>query len=213
MKQFKFLLVIFFSTIVMSSWAQSIEITPSYGFQFGSKLSYGSNYIKIDDGDQYGLTVGFELDTDLVAEVTYFRHSTELNIRDIILSPVESRLTDLNIDWFLVGASKYFSDNKVKPFAGGGLGFVVLTPKNENFDLINRGLDNQTRFTFSFKTGVNAMITDVVGVNLQFNLLLPVSWGGVYVGGGPGGVGAGAGVSGTTVIGSFSGGLVFKLGS
>ncbi len=213
MKQFKFLLFIFSFSIVMSSWAQTIEITPSYGFQFGTKLDYGINYIQIDDSDQYGLTIGYELDSDLMAELTYFRHTTQLNIRDVILSPIETKLTDLNIDWFLLGASKYFGDNKLKPFIGGGLGWVFFTPKNENFDLINRGLDNQTRFTFSFKTGVNAMITDVVGVNLQFNLLLPIAWGGVYVGGGPGGVSGGVAVSSSTLIASFSGGLVFKLGS
>ena len=56
------------------------------------------------------------------------------------------------------------------------------------------------------------MISEVVGINLQGNLLFPVEWGGVYVGGGTGGVSGGASVSTTTVIGGFSGGLIFRLG-
>jgi len=199
--------------IVSSTWSQSIEVTPSYGFQFGSKLNYGPNYIQIDDSEQYGLTLGFELDSDLMAEITYIRHSTQLNIRDVVLGPQEVRLSDLNADWFLIGASKYFANDKVRPFAGGGLGLVFLSPKNENLSLLNRDFDNQTKFTFVFKTGANIMVSEVVGINLQFNLLLPIQWGGFYASGGTGGFSSGVGVSSTTVIAGFSGGLVFRLGS
>lgn len=213
MRYIKFFFLICFSMIVSSTWSQSIEVTPSYGFQFGSKLNYGPNYIQIDDSDQYGLTLGFELDSDLMAEITYIHHSTQLNIRDVVLSPNQVRLSDFNADWILIGASKYFANEKVRPFAGGGLGLVFLAPKNENMSLINRSLDNQTKFTFSFKTGANIMITEAVGINLQFNLLIPIEWGGVYVGGGPGGVSGGVGASSSTLIAGFSGGLVFRLGS
>lgn len=200
-------LAIFTSTL----WAQSIEITPSYGIQFGSKLNYGPNYIKIEDSDQFGLTVAYEVSYDIMAEISYIHHSTELTIRDSGLSAGTPRLSDLNADWFLIGASKYFKTDKVKPFAGGGLGLVFLAPKNENFDIINRGLDNETKFTFSFKAGVNVMLSKAVGINLQGNLLLPIEWGGVYVGGGSGGVSGGIGVAGSTIIAGFSGGLVFRL--
>lgn len=193
--------------------AQDIEITPSYGIQFGSKLNYGPNYIKIEDSDQFGLTVAYAMSSDLMAEISYIHHGTELSIRDIALSSGTQRLSDLNADWFLIGASKYFKTDKVKPFAGGGLGLVFLAPKNENFDIINRRLDNETKFTFSFKAGVNVMLSKAIGVNLQGNILLPIEWGGVYVGGGPGGVSSGVGVAGSTIIAGFSGGLVFHLGS
>jgi len=192
-------------------WAQGIEITPSYGIQFGSKLNYGPNYIKIEDSDQFGLNIAYELSSDLMAEISYIHHSTELTIRDIGLSTGTPRLSDLNADWFLIGASKYFKNDKVRPFAGGGFGLVFLAPKNENFDIINRGLDNQTKFTFSFKAGVNVMLSKAIGINLQGNILLPIEWGSVYVGGGSGGVSGGVGVAGSTIIAGFSGGLVFRL--
>jgi len=199
--------------IVSSTWSQSIEVTPSYGFQFGSKLNYGPNYIQIDDSDQYSLTLGFELDSGLMGEITYMHHSTQLNIRDVVIGPGTQRLSDLNADWVLLGASKYFKTEKVKPFAGGGLGLVFLAPKNENSSILNRGFDNQTKFAFTFKTGANIMVSEVVGINLQFNLLLPVEWGGYYVGGGTGGFSSGVGVQSSTIIAGFSGGLVFRLGS
>ena len=56
------------------------------------------------------------------------------------------------------------------------------------------------------------MFSEVVGINLQGNLLFPVEWGGVFVGGGTGGISTGASVGTTTILAGFSGGLVFKLG-
>lgn len=197
--------------ISFSTQAQTIEITPSYGFQFGTKVNYGPNYIKIDYSDQYGITLGFETFDDMMAEISYFHQGTELRIRDIILSPSENRLSDLSVDWILVGATKYFPSGKIRPFAGGALGMVIFSPKNENTSIINSSLGSSTKFAFTFKAGVNIMSSDRVGLNLQGNLMLPVQWGGIYVGGGPGGVSGGVGVSSTTLIGGFSTGLVFRI--
>ncbi|MDU8886804.1 hypothetical protein RXV94_11585 [Yeosuana sp. MJ-SS3] len=191
--------------------AQNLEITPHYGYQFGTKLNYGPNYLKIDDSDQYGITLGMEMASGLTGEITYIHHSTELKIRDILLGPVEERLADLNADWVLLGANKYFKEGKVRPFAGGGLGLVFIAPKNENLLVANRRFDNQTKFTFSFKTGANIMVSEVVGINLQFNMLFPIEWGGFYVGGGTGGFSSGVSVSSSTIIAGFSGGLVFRI--
>lgn len=192
--------------------SQTVEIIPSYGYQFGSKLNYGPNYLKAKDSDQYGISVGYGMDENLIIGLSYTRMSTELRIRDRIVSPAENRLSDLNFDWFQLGATRYFQTDKVRPFAGGGLGLVVISPKDVNTAIATRGLESTTRFAFSFKAGVNIMFSDRVGLNLQGNLFLPVEWGGVYVGGGSGGVSSGVSVGTTTVLGGFSGGLVFLLG-
>jgi hypothetical protein len=199
------------SLITNNSFAQTIEITPSYGYQFGAKLNYGQNYIKIDDSGQYGINLGFEVFDDFMAEISYFHQGTELRIRDIILSPIEDRLSDLSVDWINIGGTKYFPSGKIRPFVGGAIGIVIFSPKNENFNLINSSLDVVTKFSFTFKGGVNFMFSDRIGLNFQGNLMFPVDWGGVYVGGGPGGVGGGVSASSTTVIGGFSAGLVFRL--
>ena len=197
--------------VVLHSFAQTIEITPSYGFQFGSKLNYGVNYLEISDSDQWGLTVGFETFDDLMIELSYTHQGTELNIRDVLLSPSENRLADISGDWIMVGGTKYFPQDKVRPFVGGALGLVILSPSNENRNIVIRNFDSETRFAFSFKGGVNIMFSENIGLNLQGNLMFPVQWGSVYVGGGPGGISTGAGFSSTTLIGGFSGGLVFRI--
>ena len=200
--------LIFFS--ISASRSQVIEITPTYGYQFGSKLNYGvNNYLKIKSGDQFGLTIGVEADDDMMVELSYIHHSTELVIRDVYISPIENRVTDLYADWVMIGVNRYFGDGMVKPFFGGALGVVFLSNDNVNYDIVNYNIDNNSKFAFSFKGGANIMFSDVVGLNIQGGLMVPVTWGGVYVGSG----GSGVSVSGSTVIGYVSGGLVFRLGS
>lgn len=192
--------------------AQTFELTTFYGYQFGSELGYGPNYIKFDDSDEYGITLGFEASNDVVAELTYIHHGTQLLIRDTSIGPQEERFADLNADWIMVGASKYFQDGTIQPYAGGSLGVVLLSPTNENGAITTRRLDNRSKFAFGFKGGVAIMMTSAIGLKLQGNLLFPVEWGGVYIGAGPAGVSGGAGASSTTVIAGFSGGLVFRFG-
>jgi len=211
MKYIKTLILLVFLGTTLTSFGQAIEITPSFGYQFGTKLSYGQNYLKFDDGEQYGLTLGYDVEGELMVEVTWIHMGSELRFRDVIYSPTESRLSDISADWVEFGVNKYFQDGPVKPFLGGGLGFTIFSPSNENFEIVNRALSSTTKFSFFFKGGVNIMLTEVVGINLQGNLLFPVEWGGVYVGGGTGGISGGASVSTTTVMGGFSGGLVFRL--
>ncbi|MDU8887134.1 outer membrane beta-barrel protein [Yeosuana sp. MJ-SS3] len=199
------LLILFLNSMV--TFAQVIEFTPTYGYQFGAKLGYGPNYIKMKDSDQFGATIGIETYNGLMAELSYFNMSTELRIKDRVLSPVENYLSDLNTDWFLIGASKYFKVEKVKPFAGAGLGIVIVSPKNENRDILDNNLSSNTKFAFSFKTGVNIMFSKAIGLNLQGNLFFPVDWAGVYVG--PGGAGISTGS--TVILGGFSTGLVIRI--
>ncbi len=193
-------------TLNSNLYAQGFELTPTYGYQFGTKISYGNNYIKFKDGGQFGITAGFELQEGFMVELSYNNMSSEVVIRDILLAPTETRLSDLNLDWFLIGATRYFQSGPLKPFAGGGLGFVVVSPKNVNQDLVIGNISSETRFAFSFKAGINYMITDVIGLNLQGNVFFPVNYGGYYIGTGGAGVSAGS----TLILGGFSGGLVFR---
>ncbi len=200
-------LLIFTALVSCFASAQVFEITPSYGYQFGTKLSYGPNYVKMEDGGQFGINLGFELQPGMMLDLAYYNMNSEVKIRDVIIAPFEQRLTDLNLDWFLVGATRYLKAGPLKPFIGGGLGLVLITPKNENNDIVNGSFSSETRFAFSLKTGVNYMFSDVIGINLQGNLFLPVNYGGFYIGSG----GAGVSTGSTVIFGGFSGGLVFKI--
>lgn len=208
----------FIATLVMAllatwGYSQAIEITPTYGYQFGAKLNYGSNYLKAKDSGMFGVSLGYEVRPDYMIEVSYFNMGTELRIRDRIASPTESRLSDLNIDWFMLGGTRYFGNDKVKPFFGGQIGFSVSSPKNVDRDIAPNGLDSATKFSMGAKGGVVVMFSERVGLILQGHLLFPIQWGGFYVGAGTGGISTGVNTGTTIVMGGFSGGLVFRLGA
>ena len=208
----------FIATLVMAllatwGYSQAIEITPTYGYQFGAKLNYGSNYLKAKDSGMFGVSLGYEVRPDYMVEVSYFNMGTELRIRDRIASPTESRLSDLNIDWFMLGGTRYFGNDKVKPFFGGQIGFSVSSPKNVDRDIAPNGLDSATKFSMGAKGGVVVMFSERVGLILQGHLLFPIQWGGFYVGAGTGGISTGVNTGTTIVMGGFSGGLVFRLGA
>lgn len=204
------ILCVFFAA---SGYGQGIEITPTYGYQFGAKLNYGSNYLKMKDGDMFGISLGYEAGPEVVFEISYLNIGSELRIRDRIASPTESRLSDLNSDWFLIGGTRYFGNDRVKPFLGGQMGLSVFSPKNVDRDIAPNGLDSITKFSIAFKGGVVVMFSERVGLILQGHLLMPIQWGGFYVGAGTGGISTGINTGTTIVMGGFSGGLVFRLGS
>lgn len=205
------LILLLFTGFFFQSNAQDIDLSVDYGYQFGTKLNYGSNYLKAGDGGYLTATVGIETRGDVKAELTYKRMDTELFIKDFVISPNEQRLADLTMDWIQIGATNYFyTGNAITPFFGGTVGVVILSPKNENTAITTRSLNSTTEFAFTFKGGMIIELSDVVGIKIQGDLMFPVSWGGVYVGGGPGGVGGGVTVSSTTIMGGLSGGLVFS---
>ena len=201
-----------FAFATQSAVAQYIEISPTYGYQFGTRVNYPLGYVKMQDGDFFGITLGTEVADQTMLELSYVNQGSELLLRDRDFAPFESRLADLAVDIIQIGGTYYFQEGKVQPFGGGAMGLAIYSPKNENRDLIDFNLDNSTRFVFSFKAGVLLMVSQRIGLKFQGDLLIPVRWGGVYVGGGTGGVSGGVSLGSTTVVGAVSGGLVFRLG-
>ncbi|MGB5203904.1 MAG: hypothetical protein WBN63_06910 [Eudoraea sp.] len=202
------LILLLFTGFFFQSNAQDIDLSLDYGYQLGTKLNYGSNYLKASDGGFFRGIAGFEVGYGTMLELTYMKMNTELLIRDILISPSEDRLSDLSMDWIHIGSSRYFdSSSDLTPFFGLSAGVTIFTPKNENLAITTRDLASTTEFSFALKGGVIFNLSDVIGIKIQGDLMFPVSWGGLYVNGFGGAVYA----SGTTVMGAFSGGLVFSL--
>ncbi|WP_152286785.1 hypothetical protein [Flavicella marina] len=192
-----------FCFLSSNTQAQTVELTAGYGYQFGSKVNYGLNsYIKLNESDQYSFTIGVDMFKGAMTEVTYIHHSTEI----IQSEPGDYRkVTDLNADWILVGASKYLEMEKLRPFFGGGFGMGIFNSNNEHPEVGK--IDTKFYLAVAIKAGANYMFNDTWGLNVQGNLMFPIQWGGVYIGTG----GAGLSGSSTTLIGGFSGGLVYRI--
>ena len=205
----KILISIFISFVSLSLFGQSVEITGSYGYQFGTRVDYPFGYVKAEANPQWGISAGIEVLPKLVTKLSYVSMNTALRGRDIdFTNNRELRIADLQNDWFLFGVQRYFQDGKIKPFAGTGLGFVVVSPQNINrTQFTNLDLEQRTFFAFNVEAGINYMFSESIGFNLQGNLYFPVNYSGFYIGTGGAGLTTGA----TQIIGSFSGGLVVKL--
>jgi hypothetical protein len=127
-------------------------------------------------------------------------------------SGISSRPEDMDIaiNYILLGGTNYFKLNeKVEPFAGGGIGMAIISVKNPSAAISD---PTKEKFAWNIKLGTNIWLNEKVGLKLQAEMVSPVQafGGGFYVGTG----GTGAGVTGGSSFYQFTfgGGLVFNVG-
>lgn len=181
--------------------AQKVEITPQYGYQVGAKYNYYGGYVKLKSSDQYGLTFGINATDDITVEFMWAQQNSDISIKDFQFYPRETALTDVVVNHYQIGAIHMFGYSEARPFIGLSAGWSTFNP---DIDLY----DGTTTFTLGMSGGLKYFFTDRIGIRIQSQLLMPVSWGGIYIGSGGGGVSAG----GSILQLNFSGGLIIGLG-
>lgn len=187
--------------LAFSMEAQKVEITPQYGYQVGAKYNYYGGYVKMKGSDQYGLTFGINATDDISVEFMWAQQNSVLTVKDAVFYPQETDLSDMVVNHYQIGAIHMFGYSDARPFAGLSAGWSTFNPEENRYD-------STTTFTLGLTGGLKYFFTKRVGLRLQGQLLMPISWGGVYVGGGGGGVTAG----GSILQLNFSGGLIIGLG-
>jgi hypothetical protein len=192
-------LAIFFASFF--SYAQKFELTPQYGYQIGAKYSYYGGYIKLTGSDQYGFTVGAHASDDVIIEFMWAQQNAAVRVKDVILYPQETEITDVTVNHYQIGAIHTFGYNDAKPFFGMSAGWSTFNPDESIFS-------SNTKFSLGISGGLKYLFSDHIGIRLQTQLLIPIDWGGVYVGSGGSGVTAG----GSILQLNFSGGLIFAFG-
>ena len=190
-----------FALIAVGVYSQKVEITPQYGYQIGAKYNFYGGYIKLTDSDQFGLTVGAPLSDDIQVEFMWVQQNTNVRVKDYILYPGETTITDISVNHYQIGATHTFGYSDALPFFGISAGWSTFNPKESNFS-------SNTKFTLGVAGGVKYYFTEHIGIRLQSQLLMPIDWGGVYFGNG----GSGVHVGGTILQLNFSGGLIFGFG-
>ena len=201
MKNILFIAVILLA-VTHPFYAQKVEITPQYGYQVGAKYNYYGGYLKLKSSDQYGLTFGINATDDITVEFMWAQQNTGIRIKDFQFAPQETDLTDVVVNHYQIGAMHMFGYSEARPFIGLTAGWSTFNPDVEIYN-------GTTTFTLGVSGGLKYFFTDRIGIRIQSQLLMPVSWGGVYVGGGGGGVTAG----GSILQLNFTGGLIIGLGN
>lgn len=181
-------------------YGQKFEITPQYGYQVGSKWNYYGGYVKLQSSDHYGVSLGLNVNDNLQVEFFWAQQNSTVSVKDIVFYPIEQDVTDAQVDHFQFGIVHNFGFRETMPFVGMSAGWSTISPERRIYS-------SSTSFSLGFTGGLKHFFTDRIGIRLQGQLLMPVQWGGVYIGTG----GTGVTTGGSILQLNFSGGLIIAI--
>ena len=191
-------------TFSLASIAQSVELTPLFGYTFRSTVQITNGEARVNDGFTYGGALTIAPSPYNAIEISYYGYQTTATAQSGY-SGFEFVSKDVSVNYILIGGQRLFPVNdKVTPFTGFNLGAGWLGSKDDSFSTI-------TKFSMGFDAGVKIRVSEKVGVRLQTIFTFPITstGGSMYWGSG----GSGVGLTGYVPIWSFgfNGGLIFKI--
>ena len=139
--------------------AEGTEISVFSGYRTGGDLENGStgNKVKFDETDSYGIIIGIDSGPEHVMEFLYSYQNTDLYDASTIPS---TKLVNVDIEYFQIGGSQIWSDEKIDKFFGGTLGAIHLSPQDQPWS-------SQTRFAMSLGGGLVFKLTPTIGLRFE----------------------------------------------
>lgn len=183
MKRIFILAVVLFAST--SLFAQSVEITPLFGYTFSGHVNGYYAEFDVKDDIMYGALLDVEFDHLIHFEASYRRVDTKM-VEKLYLNGA-STTVDIGIEHYQVGVIRDLKEGPVRPYAG------ILIGASRYF---GKGKYNERYWLFStsVQLGAKIYLNDRIGFRFQSNLTLPMqfSGGGIFCGSGSG---CGGGVS------------------
>lgn len=209
MKKLLFLALILFSVDLA---AQSIELTPSYGYRVGGRVDVYSGpylgYIRIGDSQSFGLDLNYEVKPGIAVNLAWYGQSTNIDFYGYQNAEIQ-KVGDSFINYFMLSGLYEKNHGGITPFGGVGLGAATIVLTDPASDVV-------VRFAASLQGGAKFDLSDRVGLKIRAAMLMPLQFGGggLFCGVGTGGSGCSVnvGASSSIIQGDFSAGLVVKLG-
>lgn len=209
-----FALAILFYLLPNYSKAQAqIEISPFAGYMFGGSLKMYEGKFKAENAANYGVAIDIKVAPDMQVELMWTQMNTQAQFNPYFgYDYLATNKFDVNVGYIQIGSVRELDYGKVNPFGVFTLGTTYFIPKNvSKLDGSSTNVDDEWKFSVTVGAGAKIWITDVVGIRLQGNLMLPMFWGGVGFSVGTGGSGFSLNAGTSMVQGSFTGGLIFAL--
>jgi len=178
-------LVAGFLFVTSSLFAQSVEVTPVFGYTFcdGFETYYGNYDVK------GAMLYGARLDVE-VADLSYFELSIRRNDPTITYWSASDNISkDYNsgVAHYMAGFLREFQVGAIKPYG-------VISAGTSRYWL--KGDENYNKWFFSTEFGLGAkmFLSDIVGIRAQASVTTPWDFagGGMYWGVGGGGAGGSA---------------------
>jgi hypothetical protein len=192
--------------LVMISFGQTIEITPTYSHQWGGRWrGIDGTDLKIGNGGAYGINLDVTLPTNPVT-ITFIwsRLDSYLDI-DRFNEPTE-RLFDMTTEYFLLGYTRQQKVSDVfTPFVTAALGVANFAPQDSEYN-------NQSKFAGSLGAGFKLYPSRKIGLRAHIRMMIPFQGASAGIFCGTGGCGTSVGAGSSDMQGDVGGGLIFRLG-
>jgi hypothetical protein len=136
--------------------AQDFEVTPFIGWRTSSSLedvNTGAT-IDLDETSSFGIILSMKKDQDINYDLLFSRQNTELQ------SSTTSNTESLRFDYYQIGGTVFYPQDKLHPFVTGGLGATHISPANDNYS-------SETKFSLSVGGGVRIPFSQNVGLRLE----------------------------------------------
>jgi hypothetical protein len=141
-----------------ASSPRELYITPFFGYQWGGGLGVEGGQLDIPSGPSYGAIVSLRVRADAKAELLYSREDTSVEYTPDSTARATD-LGDLAIQYFQIGGLLELEHGRARPFVSGLLGLTWFDPSGD--------LDETTKFSGGLGIGVQAAVSDRVGLRVE----------------------------------------------
>lgn len=160
---FKLLLVFVFVALPAVVQAQSIEITPFGGWQFGGGFGTQEGLVDIDADVVYGVSLDVRIREDGLLELIYSRQETNLTVRsDHPFDPFQTvrRISAVSVEYYQGGGVfEFYTENPaLRPFVVLTAGVTRLRPE---------GGESEWWFSMGGGGGLKFFLSDRWGIRLD----------------------------------------------
>lgn len=202
MKKLSLFLIAFVA--IQFTTAQTIEITPMFGYTFNGAYDGYVGKLDMKDDISYGGQLSFGLSSGNVLQLSYQRNEAKLNFRPYRGVEFPADQYDMGVEHYQLGFVKELSRGTTVPFGLVSLGASRYFAKSDGFS-------DHVMFSGSLGGGIKKYLSERVGIKFQANLILPMelSGGGFFCG--PYGCGSNASFYIPVVHFELAAGLIYQL--
>lgn len=146
------------------SWGQRIEFMPFAGYRTSGTFNVDSELFstfKIEDGFNYGLTLGFMVTPETEVEFMWSLTNSRLSGSFLQVGQNKNIFFDMHTNMFHINFLYLYpyANERIVPYFLIGLGLTYADPKD--------GTNGETRFSFSVGGGLKIMASQRVGLRFQ----------------------------------------------